>query len=101
MDIEIIKSPSKGVLEMFRRRTFAKDFLENDIYDAIGLVQGKLSQMFVAADIAEKAASVKVEEIKGICPQHFTMIAIFGDTSSVNEALNAISKAFNERRDSN
>jgi microcompartment protein CcmL/EutN len=56
--------------------------------------------MFVAADIAEKAANVKVEEIRGICPQHFTMIAIFGDTASVDEAINDITQAFNERRNS-
>jgi ethanolamine utilization microcompartment shell protein EutS len=100
MDIEIINSPSNGVIEMFKRRISDKKLLENETWGAVGLIQGKLSEMFVAADIAEKAANVKVEEIRGICPQHFTMIAIFGDTASVDEAINDITQAFNERRNS-
>ena len=98
MDIQIIKSPSGGVVEMLKRRSPEKDFFKDRAWDAVGLVQGKLSEMLVAADIAEKKANVKVEEIMGICPQHFTMIAVFGDTASVNEALDSISQAFGERR---
>jgi ethanolamine utilization microcompartment shell protein EutS len=98
MDIEIIKSPSAGVVEMLQRRSSVKIFFENNGWDTIGLVQGKLSEMLVAADIAEKKANVRVEEIKGVCPQHFTMIAVFGDTASVNEALSSISQTFGERR---
>ena len=98
MDIEIIKSPSDGVVEMLQRRSSSKNFFENKVWDTVGLVQGKLSEMLVAADIAEKTANVKVEEIRGICPQHFTMIAVFGDTASVSEALNSITQKFGERR---
>jgi len=98
MDIEIIKSPSDGVVEMLQRRSSSKNFFENKVWDTVGLVQGKLSEMLVAADIAEKTANVRVEEIRGICPQHFTMIAVFGDTASVSEALNSISQKFGERR---
>lgn len=97
MDIQIIKSPSKGTLKMLKRRSFQNDFLKDNICDAVGLVQGKLSEMFVASDIAEKAADVLVEEIMGVCPQHFTLIAIFGDTASVTVALAAISKTFKEK----
>ena len=98
MDIELIKSPSDGVLKMLQSRSLQKDFFDHQAFDAVGLVQGKLHEMMVAADIAEKAASVIVTEIKGTCPQHFTMLALFGDTSSVNEALNRISQAFSERK---
>ena len=98
MDIEIIKSPSRGVVEMLRGRAAGKDSFENKIWDTVGLVQGKLSEMLVAADIAEKAANVQVEEIRGVCPQHFTVIAVFGDTASVSEALRSISQTFGERR---
>jgi microcompartment protein CcmL/EutN len=83
---------------MLRERSASKGFFENKTWDAIGLVQGKLSEMLVAADVAEKAANVKALEIRGVCPQHFTMIALFGDTASVNEALNSISQTFGERR---
>lgn len=97
MDIQIIKSPSKGTLKMLKRRSFHNDFSKDSMCDAVGLVQGKLSEMFVASDIAEKAADVLVEEIMGVCPQHFTLIAIFGDTASVTVALAAISKRFVEK----
>jgi hypothetical protein len=39
---------------------------------------------------------VIVEEIRGICPQHMTMIAIFGDTASVETALRAIIERIEE-----
>ena len=78
---------------MLKRRSYQNDFLKDHMYDTVGLVQGKLSEMFVASDIAEKSADVLVEEIKGVCPQHFALIAIFGDTASVTVALAAISKA--------
>ena len=57
---------------------------------AIGLVQGKLIEMIYAADIAEKAVGVTVEDIKGSCPQHMILLAIFGDTASVEAAINEI-----------
>lgn len=61
-----------------------------DSSDAIGLVQGKLIDMIYAADIAEKAVGVTVEDIRGTCPQHMILIGIFGDTASVEAALNEI-----------
>jgi hypothetical protein len=91
MNIRIIKSPSMGTISMLNRR-MAGDTLKEFplIYDAIGLIQGKLIDMVVAADIAEKAADVYIEEIRGLCPQHFVLLAVFGDTSSVEAALKAI-----------
>lgn len=97
MDIEIIKSPSEGVVKMLKSRSVAKDFLGNEAFDTVGLVQGKLIEMIVATDLAEKSADVEVVEIKGVCPQHFTMIAVLGDVASVGEALKIISNQFNER----
>ena len=43
--------------------------------------------MVVAADIAEKAVGVTVEDIRGSCPQNMILLAIFGDTASVEAAL--------------
>ncbi|RYD04927.1 hypothetical protein N752_12125 [Desulforamulus aquiferis] len=43
--------------------------------------------MVFASDIAEKAAGVVVEDIKGHCPQNLIMLAIFGDTASVEAAM--------------
>lgn len=95
MDTSIIKSPTSGTIEMLnRRRALAKPIKEYDYYDTIGLIQGKLIEMVTAADVAEKAANVYVEEIRGLCPQHFSMLAIFGDTSSVEAAVKAVVNRF-------
>jgi hypothetical protein len=90
MDFQVIKQPSPGVLAMLESRSLVRDFFREKSFDTIGLVQGKLTEMLMAADIAEKASSVNVLEIKGVCPQHFTMIAIFGDTAAVLEATDRI-----------
>lgn len=95
MDTSIIKSPTSGTIEMLnRRRSLSQPLEEYGNYDTIGLVQGKLIEMVTAADVAEKAANVFVEEIRGLCPQHFSMLAIFGDTSSVEVAIKAVRQRF-------
>ena len=96
MDFKIIKSPSTGVVDMLQRRIPKKDFAVEWSFDAVGLVQGKLSEMLWAADIVEKATDVTVVEVMGICPQHFAMIAIFGDTLSIEIAIKALKGAFND-----
>ena len=60
--------------------------------DAIGLVQGRLIEMVCAADVAEKAVGVTVEDIRGSCPQNMILLAIFGDTASVEAALEEIKR---------
>ena len=60
--------------------------------DAVGLVQGRMIEMLVAADIAEKATGVTVEDIKGSCPQNMILLAILGDTASVEEAIQKIDR---------
>lgn len=97
-DVQLILSPSPDVLEMLRWRMpkRGRDYIEaqqaeRDInIGAVGLVQGKLVDMFAAADIAAKSAPVQVVELLGLCPQHFNMIGIFGDAEAVNTALQAI-----------
>lgn len=90
MDFRIIKSPSDSTKDILRRRMSGKCKTDLDSTDAIGLVQGKLIDMIYVADIAEKAVGVTVEDIRGTCPQHMVLIGIFGDTSSVESALNEI-----------
>ena len=83
MEIRIIKSPSPGTVDILMR-------LKSEVppvIDAIGLVQGRMIEMIVAADIAEKAVGVTVEDIRGSCPQNMILLAIFGDTASVESAL--------------
>ena len=90
MDFRLIKSPTKGTKEALKRRMSPKGLDILNEAGAIGLVQGKVIDMICAIDIAEKAANVVVEDIRGICPQHMTSIAILGDTSSVESAIEEI-----------
>jgi len=90
VDFRIIKSPSSSTKDILRRRMGGNCKADLESADAIGLVQGKLIDMIYAADIAEKAVGVTVEDIRGTCPQHMVLLGIFGDTSSVEAALNEI-----------
>ena len=93
--IKIINSPSRGTINIILRKIHddpIKSKLENATYNSLGLIQGPLAEIIVAGDIAEKASNVDIAEIPGICPQHITMIGIFGDTAAVSEALKAVRK---------
>lgn len=90
MEYRIIKSPSRGTLEILARRKGSGNAVKLEDVDAVGLVQGRLIEMVCAADVAEKAVGVTVEDIRGSCPQHMIMLAIFGDTASVEATLEEI-----------
>lgn len=99
MDFRIIKSPSKGTIGMLTRRMGNSPNKDSICVDAVGLVQGKMIEMFCAADIAEKAVGVTVEDIKGSCPQNMIMIAIFGDTASVESAIQEIKRSLEKGKE--
>ena len=88
MDIRIIKSPSAGTIDILKHRISNADDVGR--VDAVGLVQGKLIDMVVAAHIAEKAVGVTVRDVRGSCPQNMVLLALFGDTASVEAALEQI-----------
>jgi len=94
---QIISHPSPGVFEFLRQRVGAvgkKIFAEAELpFTAVGLVQGKLVDMIAAADVAEKAGNVRVFDLRGLCPQHITMIGIFGDIADVKASISAIEQA--------
>lgn len=98
MDYRIIKSPSQGTVDLLFRRKGSAPSVVIEKYDAVGLVQGRMIDMVFAVDIAEKAAGVVVEDIKGHCPQHLLMIAIFGDTASVEAAIQEIQYKLKEAK---
>lgn len=92
MKIQLIKSPSPAVLSILANRRGGQAGVMPEKPGAVGLVQGNLADMITAADIAEKAATVNVEEIRGVCPQHITLIAIYGDIAAVEFALKEVSE---------
>lgn len=99
MELRIIKSPSKGTMDILKRRMGPKSNPDLDGADAVGLVQGRMIEMICAADIAEKAVGVTVEDIRGSCPQNMILIAIFGDTASVEDAIHEIRRKSGEGKD--
>jgi len=92
LNIQFITHPGPGVIGilMSRMGVAGKKTLEVIDFSAVGLVQGRLVDMIYASDIAEKAANVHVFDLKGTCPQHLTMIGIFGDIAAVKAGLDAI-----------
>ena len=93
---QLISHPSPGVLEFIRQRTGAagkKALAEEVSFTAVGLVQGKVVDMVAAMDVAEKAANVRVFDLRGLCPQHLTMIGILGDIADVKASIQAIEAA--------
>ncbi|MEZ0575144.1 BMC domain-containing protein [Halodesulfovibrio aestuarii] len=90
MEFRIIKSPSPAVLAMLTRRKGSGSSSHLVSTGAVGLVQGKVIDMIVAADIAEKSVGVVVEDIKGTCPQNMVAMAMLGDIASVEAAMSAI-----------
>lgn len=98
MDFRIIKAPTEGTYSMIERRVdpSVKPLVRQA--EAIGLMQGKLSDMFFACDIAEKASGVHVTDVRGNCPQNLVMIAVFGDTSSVETAMETVARELRNQK---
>ena len=91
--IRTINSPSDGILKILSKKTADTRLREEatqGLVNALGLIQGQLADIYVAGDIAEKAASVGIAEITGMCPQHMSMICVFGEVSEVAEAIKAV-----------
>lgn len=92
MNIRIINAPRPDVLEMLehRMRLDVRERMKGQHFDAVGLVQSSVADLFFFADIASKAAAVTTVEILGNCPQHMSTLAVFGETSAVRLAMQAI-----------
>jgi len=92
MNARIINAPRPEVLHMLERRMppDARARLQEQAFNAVGLVQTSLPDLYYFADLAQKAANVFTVELFGSCPQHITTLALFGETSSVRAAMQAI-----------
>ena len=99
MEFRIIKAPSQGAIDILMRRKGSARTETPPCMEAVGLVQGRMIEMVVAADIADKAVGVTVEDIRGSCPQNMILLAIFGDTASVESALRDIKNKAEEGMD--
>jgi ethanolamine utilization microcompartment shell protein EutS len=96
MDMRIIKHPSQGTIDILYRRKGSPRDVQPDNIDAVGLVQGKVIEMIVASDAAQKSTGVAVEDIRGNCPQSMILLAIFGETAAVETAMRSIKERLEE-----
>lgn len=90
MLIRVINTPAAAALRIIdgRRAGSGRPGLGHP--GSIALIQGRLADILAAADLAEKSAAVEVDEIRGLCPQHMCMIAVWGDTAAVQEAVQSV-----------
>lgn len=95
MEFKIIKNPSKATLDILLHRIHHTEDSMPNHFDAVGLMQGKMIEMIVASDIAEKAVGVTVKDVHGSCPQNMIVLAIFGETSAVEDAMHKIKNEIN------
>lgn len=95
MKITLIKAPTTSFLEMILNniRASERKRVDGSQWGAVGLVQAKLIDLYWAADIAEKASTVRTALVMGNCPQHIQMLAIFGKQMAVQTALDKIQES--------
>lgn len=93
MKIHVMKTVSEGTQKIIMRRARMEGldilFKENS---ALALLNGNVSDLIYASDLAQKASDVEVFEISGNCPQHLTCLAILGSASAVDEAIERIER---------
>jgi hypothetical protein len=92
MKIEMIRSPSESFLRMLYNnvRPNERQRLEEAQWGAVGLVQGKLIELYRSVDLAEKASQVMTALVMGNCPQHIQMLAVLGKEAAVKTAIDKI-----------
>lgn len=92
MKKRIINAPSREVLDMIKRKmpSDSRARLQNRTVDAIGLIMVSIPDLYFYADLANKSSNVVISEVFGSCPQHVTTLAVFGETSAVQLAIQAI-----------
>ncbi|MDO4487601.1 MAG: BMC domain-containing protein [Eubacteriales bacterium] len=91
MTIHVMKTVSEGTKQIIKRRARMEglDVLFSE-HSALALINGNVSDLIYASDLAQKASTVEVFEISGNCPQHMTCLAILGDAAAVDEAVKRI-----------
>lgn len=88
----IINAPRPETVQMLERKMSAeaRALLRETTFNAVGLVQLSIPDLYFFADLVMKTSPVLSVELHGTCPQHVTTLAFFGETSAVRMAMNAI-----------
>lgn len=91
LKIHVMKTVSEGTKKIIIRRARMEGLEEMfQMYPALALCNGNVSDLIYASDLAQKASGVEVFEISGNCPQHLTCLALLGNAAAVDEAVKRI-----------
>ena len=95
IQLRLIRQPTDDTAELLKPRLWrgTKEKFDSFQFDTIGLIQGHVIEMLAAADVVGKAAPVQVAEVLGLCPQHFSLLGVFGTSEAVDTAMSAVEQA--------
>ena len=84
MKIHIMKTVSEGTRQIIMRRARMEglDVLFQE-HSALAVLNGNVSDLIYASDLAQKASDVEVFEISGNCPQHPTAASSASSASAL------------------
>lgn len=90
--VRMLSNPTASTRQLLldRLTNTSKELLAKRAWDTVALVETSLADLFYYADEAAKKASVLALELHGSCPQHIGLLALFGERSTVESALEAI-----------
>ncbi|MDP6100157.1 MAG: hypothetical protein QGH66_01870 [Dehalococcoidia bacterium] len=92
IQLRLIRQPTDDTAELLKTRLWrgTKEKFDGFQFDTIGLIQGYVIEMLAASDVVGKAAPVQVAEVLGLCPQHFSLLGVFGTSEAVDTAMSAV-----------
>jgi BMC domain. len=95
----VIRAPRPATIALLVRRVAkeARAQVTDRHFDAVGLIQTDLPNLFYYADVGQKAGNVVAVEILGNCPQHVSTVAFFGSNEAVDATMEAIVAAEKRR----
>ena len=99
-DMKIINNPSPACRALFLRKLHPREAeqVKGMAFTAIGLIQANVASILYYADVVSKASEVYPVEIQGNCPTTMTVLAFFGDISSVKTAMAAAERERDRER---
>lgn len=92
--VRVLSNPTEGTRELLAARLDknSQERLKGRAWDTVALVEASLADLFYYADEANKKAAVLALELHGSCPQHIGLLAIFGERSAVESALEILAQ---------
>ena len=99
--IRVLYGPKPEIVSMILQRSVASESIMKELaarqWGAVAIIQTPIYELYYFADLAVKAGSVTAVEILGNCVHQIGAVALFGDVSSVEAAVNTLRQNESER----